>query len=68
MCRERGEEKERQQKNQVLEMETRLEDSEREADRMETKLSLMESVLAKLKGRNSRGFNILRLEVKLKER
>jgi hypothetical protein len=48
--RERGEEKERQQKSQVSEMENRLEESEREADRTETKLSLMESVLGKLKG------------------
>ncbi len=49
--RERGEEKERQQKSQVSEMENRLEESEREADRTETKLSLMESVLGKLKGK-----------------
>ncbi len=32
-------------------MENRLEESEREADRTETKLSLMESVLGKLKGK-----------------
>ncbi len=31
-------------------MESRLEESEKEADRTETKLSLMESVLGKLKG------------------
>ncbi len=53
--RERGEEKERQQKNQVSEMENRLEESEREADRTETKLSLMESVLGKLKGKSNFG-------------
>ena len=45
----RGEEKERQQREQLASMEKRLDQSTHEADSAETKLKLMESVISKLK-------------------
>ena len=45
----RGEEKERAQREQLAAMEKKLSTSTHEADSAETKLSLMESVIAKLK-------------------
>ena len=45
----RGEERERAQREQLASMEKKLESSTHEADSADTKLSLMESVISKLK-------------------